>query len=91
MNDLYKLSCSTDRTDTALVAVNRQLWHRRLGHSCETKMNKVKSAVSGVEFTGTTKVICIKGKQSRAPFGNSDNRAAALLDLMLSDVELSIS
>lgn len=93
IDDLYKLNCTTQRTSTALVATNKQLWHRRLGHSCDANLIKVKSAVNGIEFSESDKgvkcEVCIKGKQTRTPFGESENRATGLLDLIHNDVGFS--
>lgn len=89
IDDLYKLTCLPERNATALVAIDKQLWHRRLGHSCDANLIKVKNAVIGIDFTNNNDekcVICVKGKQTRESFNNSTNRAAGVLDVVHSDV-----
>lgn len=89
VDDLYRLKCSMDRTPTAMIAVDKQLWHRRMGHSCDTNLEKVKSAVTGIEYTNGSSeacVTCVQGKQTRASFNESQNRASGVLDLVHSDV-----
>lgn len=89
VDDLYRLKCSMDRTPTAMIAVDKQLWHRRMGHSCDTNLEKVKSAVTGIEYTNGSSeacVTCVQGKQTRASFNESQNRASGVLDLVHRDV-----
>lgn len=43
----------------------------------------MKAATDGIEFTGSDDdkcVICVKGKQTRAPFGESEHPAKGVLD-----------
>ncbi|XP_017465525.1 PREDICTED: uncharacterized protein LOC108358602 [Rhagoletis zephyria] len=48
VNDLYRLSCTTQRNATALTAtVNRSLWHRRMGHACDSNLARIQSSVEG--------------------------------------------
>ena len=48
--------------------MDQQLWHGRMGHSCQANLNKVKQSVTGIDFidSGTKEcVVCIQGKQTR--------------------------
>lgn len=90
VDDLYKLDCSMDRTETALTAkVDQNLWHRRMGHPCDENLNKIKNAVNGVVFSDSASgkcVVCVQGKQSRASFKESENRASDYLQIVHTDV-----
>ena len=96
VDDLYRLNSShgaiADKSISKLstfIALDKQLWHRRLGHLCNTNLDKVKSAATGIHFTAGSNekcTVCIGGKQTRASFGRSENRANGLLDLIHSDV-----
>ncbi|KEP45491.1 putative Gag-Pol polyprotein/retrotransposon, partial [Rhizoctonia solani 123E] len=68
-------------------------WHRRLGHiNYDYVLEMVrKGAVEGMDIVGSRSPPsrcepCIKGKQTRAPFPDSQNRASELLELMFSDL-----
>lgn len=101
VKDMYRLNCVYDgdvrkkmsmcaRNETAMSAnVSNDLWHRRLGHICDDNLRKVSAAVDGVRLCKKSKnkyVICVKGKQTRAPFKDVGNRAGNLLDLVHSDI-----
>lgn len=89
VDDLYKLDCAVQRPPSALVALDRNLWHRRLGYTSEGNLDNVKSAANGIDFRNVKCdkcVVCIKGKQTRVSFGGSENRAENVLDLVHSDV-----
>lgn len=62
------------------------LWHRRFGHSSNMQfLNKI--ANEPLELDRLKKCItCIKGKQSRLPFGHRGTRATDILDIVHSDV-----
>lgn len=60
------------------------LWHRRLGHACVSKLNLVLgTSVQAKDFKCVT---CMEGKQVRKPFISDGNRAKDLLELIHSDV-----
>lgn len=94
VNDLYRLNCSQindpNKCETAMTATSdSSLWHRRLGHICNENLNKVQRASIGVKFTSNSNqkcIVCVQGKQSRAPFNEIGKRAENLLDLIHSDV-----
>lgn len=72
------------------MATEKSMWHRRLGHTCDANLKKIRTAVIGVEFAegsdGNKCEICVKGKLTRASFEASDNRATSVLELVHSDV-----
>lgn len=91
VNNLYTLNATTSsKNATAFVAkVNRNLWHRRLAHSCDENLRKVRASVTGVEFSEKASdqcVVCAEGKQTRATFKEPGNRASELLEIIHSDV-----
>lgn len=89
VNDLYKLSCSTEQTASTLIAADKNVWHCRLGHVSDANLDKVKSMVNGIDFKNGIKkkcVICVQGKQTRSSFGTGENHAKGLLDLIHSDI-----
>ncbi|KAG9081109.1 hypothetical protein FRC06_005815 [Ceratobasidium sp. 370] len=69
-------------------------WHRRLGHlNYEYVLDMVrKGAARGMDIVGnrsppkTPCEPCLKGKQTRAPFPESQNHASELLELLHSDL-----
>lgn len=67
-------------------------WHRRLGHINYNDLCKMRDGiVDGIKFTdGGEEIrscqICMEGKQTRLPFGHSENRAENVLDLIHSDL-----
>lgn len=99
VDEMYKLDCAsipsvlltaTKSSDTAMVAkLDPALWHRRLGHVSLQKLEHIRSAVNGMDFTKKSPMECIdcsKGKQSRLPFKHEGTRATELLELVHSDV-----
>lgn len=66
VNNLCRLNCGSDRTASALaVTTDINLWHRRMAHTCENNLKKIKSSVTGVEFSGGVVdqcVVCSQGK-----------------------------
>lgn len=94
VNDLYKLNCTASENASAFVAktVEKNLWHRRMGHSCSENLRKVKAATDGIEAIAIEYdqcAVCVEGKQTRAPFKEKGVRANGLLDLVHSDVLLN--
>lgn len=89
VDDLYRMNVSLESTQSALVAMDKQLWHRRMGHTCDANLAKLKSAADGIEYKNCDSekcIVCIQGKHTRASFSESDNRASNVLDLVHSDV-----
>lgn len=69
------------------------MWHRRLGHLNYSDMCRMRDgAVDGINFIGGENQVrncqvCCEGKQTRKPFGHSDNqRAEGILNLIHSDL-----
>ena len=69
---------------------NKDLWHRRLGHLGRQGMralaNGLVDGVQDFQVSDEKCSICVQGKQSRYPFGNSGKRAMNILDLIHSDL-----
>lgn len=90
VDDLYRLSCTTEQSAAALTATaNRNLWHRRMGHACETNLNRIKSSVEGFDLPNGVLdpcTICAQGKQTRASFKDIGNRAKEILQIIHTDV-----
>lgn len=91
VDGLYKLNCKHPKTisGNASVVVDYKLWHRRLGHignelvSATTQKNRSVNSKSADEAPC---VICVKGKQTRTPFKESQTAAKSVLDIVHSDV-----
>lgn len=63
---------------------NAILMHRRLGHASFNNMFFVKEF--GQKDKELKCITCIKGKQTKLPFRDSDNRASRILEMIHSDV-----
>lgn len=91
-NDLYRLLCENEVPDGGkvfTVSTNLNLWHRRLGHICNKRLNDVKEANIGVNFSEKEDgpcSICAKGKQARKPYKEEGTRAKDILEIVHSDV-----
>lgn len=89
-NDLYRLDSKPHiAKENVFVAESFHLWHRRMGHICNTKLREVQNANLGINFGKENKepcVICLKGKQTRRPNKEIGTRATELLQLVHSDV-----
>lgn len=77
-----------------IMAVNKDLWHQRLGHIGNGRLETLasKNLATGMLFKRGSKVIdtcehCIAGKQHRDPFPNlASNRATEILERIHTDV-----
>lgn len=96
VDGLYKLDgFRPSSIERALAVVrsneSKELWHRRLGHSNETDLDKMrKGGVNGVSYVDTNGslacVACCRGKQTRKPFKKSTTRAQQLLEVVHADL-----
>lgn len=54
VNAFYPLDCivnATQHNETAMVAVKMiDIWHRRMGHICDSNLMKAKNSSIGIEF-----------------------------------------
>lgn len=82
-NGVYKLCTDFPECMIAESAENdAEIWHRRLGHMSYRHMLKLRNGSAiGIRFKNAeTKIknceYCLKGKQTRIPFKNSDNESA---------------
>ena len=92
--NLYCLDTSTPETTQALVAVNMELWHRRLGHVPPPVISHManNNIASGLKISKSRSEYlkcegCILGKGHRAPIlRKSESKTSALLELVHSDL-----
>lgn len=90
-NELYRLECESENSKDKVFAVsgNLNLWHRRMGHICHSKLKDVKEANFGLNFSEKedgTCTICLQGKQCRKPNKEDGTRATELLQIIHTDV-----
>lgn len=77
---------------TSATSKDMMLWHQRLGHLNFDSLASLRKVANGIDFQVTTQKevceVCLKGKQSRAPFVTNPNKrvAKARLDLIHTDV-----
>lgn len=90
INGVYKL-----RVPDSIVVnftVPGSTWHRRLGHVNSKYLNKMTSAVEGmnlkekVDLDKSSCTICCEGKQCRLPFTKEGSRSKELLQLIHTDI-----
>ncbi|XP_046472611.1 uncharacterized protein [Neodiprion pinetum] len=91
VDNMYKLDVHKSLGLMASVSGDNDLWHRRLGHINFNDLNKMKNGfVTGVDFNNNkdnrTCITCLKGKQSKLPFTDSETRATQILELVHSDL-----
>lgn len=91
VGDVFKLDQWKTIASPAVSSDDKKkLWHRRLGHLGHDNLCKLNNnIVVGVNFKSGAKKpceICIKGKQSRLPFSDSNSRTSEILELVHSDV-----
>lgn len=100
VNDLYRLNGQAKENNStnsesepykALIAkTSSAIWHRRMGHICQSNLKKVKNSTIGMECNEIKDKInckvCAIGKQSRAPFKHTGTHAKAILELVHSDI-----
>ena len=68
-------------------ATTPDLWHRRMGHPSNQALSKLSSTIS--DISGNKKDlcdVCLRAKQTRLPFGFSDNKALMPFDLVHFDI-----
>lgn len=69
---------------------NQLLWHRRLGHPCYDKLNRLRNDLAqGFDCASVRNdscIVCLQGKQARKPFNSTGTRAKQLLEIVHSDV-----
>lgn len=68
------------------METNTIKWHRRLGHISFNKMKLIKEINCEVSNAKCECIVCIKGKQTRKPFGGKGRKAEESLQLIHSDV-----
>ena len=97
---LYQLDCesvpgSKEQASQACVIDEVDLWHQRLGHPSESRLNDIvrKELVTGVKLPKASKVSfcqgCVEGKMSRKPFktrSSESGRSTRKLEIVHSDV-----
>ena len=97
---LYQLDCesvpgSKEQASQACVIDGVDLWHQRLGHPSESRLNDIvrKELVAGVKLPKASKVSfcqgCVEGKMSRKPFktrSSESGRSTRKLEIVHSDV-----
>lgn len=91
VDDMYQLNGKKlNRCNVAKSAQpDQELWHRRMGHTCHENLLSTRKATVGMQFTEGKRercITCVKGKQTRSPFGRTGDRAVNVLDLIHSDV-----
>lgn len=91
-NGVYRLRSNSEKMCMMSTAkANALTWHRRLGHLNYQTMQKMKKAVSGIEYDDDDSdikkcEICASGKQNRAPFAKSNSESTRILELIHTDV-----
>lgn len=91
-NGVYKFISHEPYTLLAKQKPSAVLWHRRLGHINLQRMKQMRDkAVTGLDFDDSEDgirncTVCAMGKQTRLPFGRSENRSTHVLDLIHSDI-----
>lgn len=75
-------------TNKAAVKSSYDLWHRRLGHPSSQVLPYLKNSVGVIGTAENDAVcdICLRAKQTRDCFHDSDNKAAGIFDLIHCDV-----
>ena len=99
MGKLYQLDCKPTITEQTSATAEHEndmlfdLWHQRLGHVSEQRLNEMvrKEMASGITVPRTTKLSfcegCIEGKMQRKPFTSvGEIRSTRKLQLVHSDV-----
>lgn len=94
-NELYKIKLNKSG-ENALVSETENIenWHKKLGHTSNKNMLKLKSNSVGLNlsdseiknFKNTTCEVCIKAKQTRKPFSEIRQRATRPLEIIHTDV-----
>lgn len=94
-NKLYRITFELKNVDGHAfkayeVAENDNLWHRRLGHACESKIRElVKRNFIKVDIFKGKNILCepcLKGKQSRMPFHENKIKTSKILECVHTDV-----
>lgn len=89
-NGVYKL-----RVPDSIVVnmtVSGSTWHRRMGHLNSKYLNKMTSAVEGmnlqekVDLDKSSCKVCCEGKQCRLPFTKEGSRSEEILQLVHTDI-----
>lgn len=87
VNNMYKL---VRPVNFGLIAsTDFNTWHQRMAHLNFNDLSKLKTMASGINFPdkNVEKCLpCLKGKQTRQSFGESETRASSLLELVHSDL-----
>ena len=88
---LYGLMLTIVKTrETSLLAGNKGLWHKRLGHLSNQNLQKLSGMVIGVDRNSSKEDglcdICIQGKQAKKPFSGTRCRATKPLERVHSDL-----
>lgn len=105
VDDMFKLDCKLAATENslkrnsafamdnghALVAkVDHEIWHRRLGHVGNDKLNKLPLIADGINIFKTKSnkpcVICAKGKQTRVSFPHTAQKSTSKLEIVHTDI-----
>lgn len=90
VNGVYKLR--TPKFALTASAVSGDMWHRRLGHINSNYLNKMPSAVQGmnlqekVDISKSSCSVCCEGKQSRLPFNCVGIRSKEKLQVVHTDI-----
>lgn len=96
---LYEISFELNRSECLNIEVhneNLKLWHNRLGHICNSNLNKLisKNMINGLENCKTSKIdfceSCIQGKMSKLNFGTR-TKAKRILGIVHTDIAGPIS
>lgn len=90
-NGLFTVSidnADVDIAQTAQLAENAEVWHRKLGHLGKDSLKKLEKMCLGMNLKGKllSCEICLQAKQQRKPFSSERQRADRPLALVHTDV-----
>lgn len=91
-NGMFKLETMPTHNNFNVIAHNNIssiLWHRRLGHICAEKLNRLSNTLKVKINSNTTNnpcEVCVKGKLARLPFKESFTKSTSLLELIHTDL-----
>lgn len=88
---VYKLDRMTEKANVAIQNSDKALWHRRLGHLGNENLKLLRDEMTtGINFKEeilSQCVHCLKGKQTRQSFKNTNaQRASEILELVHTDI-----
>lgn len=84
---LYRMDSVVKEQKAFMTALDVEVWHKRLGHTSESKLSQVKLLGNFVNKLNS-KVCdsCVRAKHTRLPFPSSNIKSDACFDLIHCDI-----